>query len=219
MLNKTKGNMYPWVTHTWNPIKGKCSHECVYCYMNRFPQGPLRLDEKCLKDNLGEGNTIFVGSNTDMFASKIYRKNPTWVGSILRYIMKYPDNIYLFQSKNPYLLYWYALPKNSIVGTTAETNRSTVKISKADDPIVRLKWLYQIAWLKRMISIEPILDFDLYEFLSMIKDAAPSFVSIGADSKNHKLPEPPAGKIKELISELQKFTEVKIKPNLARLMK
>ena len=26
MLNEQKGNMYGFVTHTWNPIKGKCFH-------------------------------------------------------------------------------------------------------------------------------------------------------------------------------------------------
>ena len=31
MLNRQKGNMYPWITHTWNPIKGKCPHDCTYC--------------------------------------------------------------------------------------------------------------------------------------------------------------------------------------------
>ena len=36
--------------------------------------------------------------------------------------------------------------------------------------------------------------------------------------QNFKLTEPPAGKVKELISELGKFTEVKIKDNLKRIM-
>ncbi|MBE9572966.1 MAG: hypothetical protein IMF11_20265 [Proteobacteria bacterium] len=44
------------------------------------------------------------------------------------------------------------------------------------------------------------------------------FVSIGADSRGHKLPEPPADKILTLIEELKRFTEVKIKPNLNRLI-
>jgi hypothetical protein len=70
-----------------------------------------------------------------------------------------------------------------------------------------------------MISIEPILDFDLDEFLPGIKNVSPKFVSIGADSKGHNLPEPPAGKVKELIQELQKFTEVKVKDNLKRIMR
>ena len=26
MIKESKGNMYEFVTHTWNPIKGKCLH-------------------------------------------------------------------------------------------------------------------------------------------------------------------------------------------------
>lgn len=52
MLNKQKGNMYPYVKYTWNAIRGKCPYECIYCYMNGKPVGELRLDEKALKDNL-----------------------------------------------------------------------------------------------------------------------------------------------------------------------
>ena len=90
-LNRSKGQMYPWVTHTWNPIRGKCPHECVYCYMNRFPQGELRF-EKCLQDNLGEGNTIFVGSSTDMWANEV----PTeWIEKVLHYCSQ--KNQFLFQ--------------------------------------------------------------------------------------------------------------------------
>ena len=33
-LNVAKGNMYEFVTHTWNPIKGICPHGCKYCYAN-----------------------------------------------------------------------------------------------------------------------------------------------------------------------------------------
>lgn len=32
-LTKAKGNMYPWVTHLWNPISGPCPHACTYCYV------------------------------------------------------------------------------------------------------------------------------------------------------------------------------------------
>lgn len=46
----------------------------------------------------------------------------------------------------------------------------------------------------------------------------PKFVSIGADSKKHNLPEPSKEKIEALIRELSLFTEVKIKDNLRRLM-
>ncbi|MCD6318205.1 hypothetical protein J7M02_03980, partial [Candidatus Aerophobetes bacterium] len=68
-------------------------------------------------------------------------------------------------------------------------------------------------------SIEPIMDFDLSKFLSWIEYINPSFVSIGADSKKSNLPEPPASKVKQLISALEKFTKVYVKKNLKRLIK
>ena len=69
-----------------------------------------------------------------------------------------------------------------------------------------------------MVSIEPILDFDLDVFTKWIKEIDPEFVSIGADSQNHHLLEPPADKIKALIKELKTFTKVIEKPNLGRLL-
>ena len=46
MLNEAKGNMYSWVTHTWNTVKGECPHGCTYCYMHRWgQQKPVRFDE------------------------------------------------------------------------------------------------------------------------------------------------------------------------------
>jgi len=68
-----------------------------------------------------------------------------------------------------------------------------------------------------MISIEPIMDFRILPFVRMIKQIKPKFVSIGADSQGHNLPEPSPEKVKRLIEELRKFTKVKIKPNLNRI--
>jgi DNA repair photolyase len=70
-LNKQKGNMYGFVTHTWNPIKGICPHGCEYCYMRGRVQSYPHLDEKELRVDLGSGNTIFVGSSCDMWAAEI----------------------------------------------------------------------------------------------------------------------------------------------------
>lgn len=64
--------MYPFVTHTWNAIKGICFHDCPYCYMKKFDGLlPVRIDPKELKVNLGNGNFIFVGSGTDAWAFDI----------------------------------------------------------------------------------------------------------------------------------------------------
>lgn len=68
-----------------------------------------------------------------------------------------------------------------------------------------------------MVSIEPIMDFDLIPFVSLIKSIDPDYVSIGADSKNNNLEEPSRSKTLELIKSLKKITHVKIKDNLARI--
>jgi len=51
-----------------------------------------------------------------------------------------------------------------------------------------------------------------------MSEIKPEFVSIGADSGNNNLPEPPADKVQVLIEELQGIATVKIKDNLNRLL-
>lgn len=72
-LNESKGNMYDFITHSFNTIKGQCYHDCSYCYMKRWGNlRPARFDEKELNTDLGSGNFIFVGSSCDMW-SEVYR--------------------------------------------------------------------------------------------------------------------------------------------------
>jgi len=215
MLNKSKGNMYPWVDATWNVIKGKCPHDCSYCYMKRYPQSELHFDEKEMRVKLGHHNFIFVGSSCDIWAQDICQ---SWIAKILKKCRD--DDVYnkwLFQSKNPERFYdWIGFfPDDTILGCTIESNRFIT--GTAPSPLQRYEAMRNIAYPK-MISIEPIIDFDLEEMVHWIKDIAPAFVSIGADSGNNNLPEPPANKVKALIEELQGFTEVKIKDNLKRIM-
>jgi len=223
MLNKQKGNMYPWVTHTWNPIKGKCPYQCSYCYYQNNPCfkskiGKLRLDEKALKDNLSEGNFVFVGSSCDMFAQEV---KTDWILDVLNHCNLY-NNTYLFQSKNTMrmaeLINYF--PNNFIAGTTIETNRY-YEIGNAPNRMQRFLWIEEIRCnnFDVMVSIEPILDFDLDIIVNWIKRIHPKSVSIGADSQNHHLPEPSPEKVEALIKELSKFTEVKVKDNLKRLRK
>lgn len=216
-LRESKGNMYEWVTHTWNAIKGKCPYDCSYCYMKRFPQGELRFDEKELKTKLGEGNFIFVGSSTDMFSDEILDK---WIEKTLEHCNNYPKNTYLFQTKNPVMFHKWKndLPTNSILGTTIETDRDTP--SKAPKVAERIAWMSdKDLWLKRkMITIEPIMDFDVLNLIWMIKEVRPEFVSIGADSQGHNLKEPLEFKIHNLIKQLRKFTKVNLKDNLKRIL-
>jgi DNA repair photolyase len=220
-LNKQTGNMYPWVTHTWNPIKGKCPHDCEYCYMKVYPLKPVRLDESEFKIDLGAGNTIFIGSSCDMWADDIPGE---WIQRITEYISEeYYDNTYLFQSKNPKRFFDFCtiLPDDIIFGTTLETNRKTN--TNAPQPSDRVPWMWEFTdqkhqQFKRMVSIEPIMDFDIREFEMMLMNIRPHFVSIGADSKGHNLSEPSKEKTLELIEWLKTFTEVRLKDNLKRIL-
>lgn len=221
-FRKSVGNMYPWVTHTWNVIKGKCPHDCSYCYMKRFPQGELRFDEKELKRNLGEGNFIFVGSSCDMWAENI----PIgWIADVIEGCYQYPENKYLFQSKNPIRFTesardWFS--PNMTLATTIETNRD-YGVSNASSMIDRAEAMNimqacgQVCGFDTIVTIEPILDFDLDKFVKLIEFADPEWVNIGADSRGHNLPEPSWDKVQELISALKEFTEVREKSNLERL--
>ncbi len=216
MLNKSKGNMYPWVTHTWNVIKGKCPHDCSYCYMKRYPQKELYFDNKAINDNLGQGNIIFIGSSTDMWAKNVAFGD---ISTILSRCRDW-DNEYLFQSKNPSRFIDYCFPAKTILGSTIESNRYYPEISKAIAPAERkLAYHYFPQSIKTMVSIEPIMDFDLDILTGWIKDIKPQFVSIGADSGNNHLPEPSGDKLKALIESLKTITEVKLKDNLCRLLK
>lgn len=213
-MNKQAGNMYPWVSHTWNPIRGKCPHDCSYCYMKRFKVGDLRLAEKELGTDLGKGNFIFVGSSTDMFAKEVPAE---WIHRVLLHCCAF-DNTYLFQSKNPgRFLESLVFPPKTVFGTTIESNRE-YGLGKAPMRKFRHAAMKNLVG-RKMISIEPVMDFDLSFFPNWIKEIQPEFVSIGADSKGHSLSEPDHEKVEELIRELEKFTEVKVKPNLKRLQR
>ncbi len=216
-LNKSKGNMYGFVTHTWNAIKGKCSHDCSYCYMKRWgKQNPVRLDRKEFKTQLGNGRFIFVGSSTDVFSADIPDE---WIAETLAHCAKY-DNRYLFQTKNPARLLDWISPLseiNAVICTTIETNRRYDYImNNCPSPQERAASMSQID-LPRYVTIEPIIDFDLDELVEIIRMCQPEQVNIGADSGNNGLPEPSDKNIMALIGELKTFTTISQKKNLKRL--
>jgi len=218
-LRKQTGNMYEFVNYTWNPIKGACIHDCVYCYMKKWgTPPPLRLHDDELKTDLGRGKFIFVGSGTDMFASNVPVED---IDAVLEVCRHYPENQYLFQSKNPgrfeIFAGWY--PPKCIFGTTIETNREH-GISKAPPMIDRAEAMEGLIdeGCTTMVTIEPILDFDLHELVYLIERCEPSWVNIGADSKGNNLPEPDAGKVAMLKTALEEHgIKVLSKKNLNRL--
>jgi DNA repair photolyase len=220
-LTKSKGNMYDWTSDHWNPIKGKCRYKCPYCYVphsraKKLYSGALYLDEKDLKTYLGRDKIIFVGSMTDMWGAWIPNE---WRQRIISRCLIYPENEYVFQSKNPGRFIDFQPQPNFLYGTTMETDQYpegfNPNVPSINARFAMMKGLAPAR--RRFITIEPIMEFDLYPFVEMIRKLHPEFVTIGADSKKHNLIEPGWHKIQALIEELTKFTEIRHKPNLERL--
>jgi DNA repair photolyase len=220
-----KGNMYPDV-ETWNPLAGECPHQCSYCSTHslmRYPvikakySGQLRLDYKAFGRNLGKDRTWFVCAQNDLFAEAVPEH---WIHEVFSHCKKF-DNIYFFQTKNPdrYLRVINEFPPKSILCTTIETNRSYPCMAYSPSPAERAYAMSSILTMPIHVTIEPIMDFDLKEMVQLIKMCDPQKVNIGADSKGNHLPEPSKENLLELISELQKFTTIDRKTNLARLLR
>ena len=226
MKNKSNGNMYEWINKTANPLGGECSHKCSYCYVeklkhskpvirNKYSGDPF-LSENGMKKICGKYKFIFVCDMTDLFAKNVPFD---FIKKIIDRCNDYPENKYLFQTKNPSRINGSIMPKNSVICTTIESNRYYKDIMKnSPPPYKRALGMYCVD-LPKYVTIEPILDFDLYEMVEIIRICNAIQCNIGADSGNNNLPEPSKEKILKLINELEKLTIVKQKKNLNRLLK
>jgi hypothetical protein len=191
--------------------------------MRKRYSGPIRLIDKELAVDYGDGKTIFVEHLNDLFADRVPADA---LVSVLKHCAQFPRNTYVFQTKNPARLgtLSWCLPPNSIVGTTIETDRFFPYImGKSPTPIARFLAMLILRnrepLLRFFITIEPILDFDLDSFLCHITELRPHFVNIGADSKRSGLPEPSPEKVRALIAGLTSAgIEIRQKRNLDRLL-
>jgi DNA repair photolyase len=219
------GNMYEG-TVTWNPLGGECPHKCSYCSTNSLKKryeavrnkysGPLKLffDSPPLTKKI-----VFVCGQNDLFAESVPE---SWIANLLKRC-KAKDNTYLFQTKNPERIKQFStlFPERSIICTTIETNRWYEQMGLAPLTGGRAVAMneHYLAGFKTHVTIEPVIDFDLFDLVALIEYCHPYQVNIGSDSKNNHLPEPSKEDILALIAELEKFTTIKKKSNLARLLK
>jgi len=147
------------------------------------------------------------------------------INGVLVHCCKYPDNGYLFQSKNAGRFREFAsqFPPKTTLCTTVETDDVALasrhsKAPKVNERIFQMKIMRTYkSDAKYTITIEPILKFS-ESFPKFMEFANPDFVNIGADSKCHGLLEPTRNEVLWLITELEKFTEVRIKNNLRRII-
>ena len=221
-LIKPKDRMFSVINRTWNPVTG-CMHYCVYCWARRLAETRLRgvsryrrgfvprFNRWEFRVRFKSGEFVFVSDMGDLFGDFIPSE---WIFRVLRYIEKFPRTHFLFLTKNPARYYEFLeyFPSNCFLGATIETNRDDLyreyKISKAPLPSSRYRAMAGLDWDKKFISIEPILDFDIEEFVGWIKEIDPLIVYVGYDNYNNKLPEPSLSKTLELIEKLEEHTLV-----------
>jgi len=207
----------PFINDSWNPISGKCFHECSYCAYKDFSVGELQLEEMPFTKDLGSNKFIFIGNHNDMFAQNVPDE---WIGAVLEYCKEFPNNLYLFKSKNPARMFNFVnlFPSKYFFASTIESNRIYEGITLAPSVEQRTLFMAQCTLMSKAITIEPILDFDLEIFTNSIRNIKPRWVAIGADRTGNNLIEPSKEKIISLIEELQKFTRVMPMNNLERIL-
>jgi hypothetical protein len=180
-------------------------------------QKPFYLDKKELRTNLGAGNFIFVCSGCDLFHPDVHAD---WIFEILDYTKSF-WNKYLWHTKNPFRavsdIGEKNFPADSTLCVTVESDIPRPGIGKAPQPLERLEALK--GWRgKKMITVEPVIEFDVIRFSEMILSCEPVQVNIGADSGSNRLPEPSPEKIAALIEALRSHhVKVHLKKNLKRL--
>lgn len=221
-LNEQKGNMYGFITHTWNPVKGICPHQCSYCYMkDKWPRmSKPRLDKDEFRQNLGTNKFIFVGSSIDLWSKDIPNE---WIEKTLAHCNKFEGNTYLFQTKNPYrfVAQEWDFPLNTTLGITLESdivptlNNAPQLADRFINALIVRNRLHDMDF---MVTVEPIMKFNTLNFPQWIWALNPDWVNIGADSGGNNLLEPTKQEVESLIKELKGFTEVRLKDNLSRIM-
>ena len=225
-LKKPTGDMYPFIDAIWNPVSGKCFHDCSYCYVKRImnrtglKQNSPHLNVNEFHCKMGIGKTIFVCSGCDLFAPDVPDE---YILMVINHTLKFWANKYIFQTKNPERIIPLAFCLSADIHkicTTIETDSHYACMGNTPPPNERALAMQKLSikGFETMVTIEPIMDFSLKPMLRMIKMTGASQVNIGADTGNNHLIEPPKDKILELISKLEKFTEVVQKKNLRRII-
>jgi protein gp37 len=210
--------MFEKITKTWNPVAG-CLHNCNYCWARRLAETRLSHTEKYkdgFKPIISESDLkkrfrkqyVFACDMGDLFGNWVPKE---WILKVLKAIRKSPSSYFLFLTKNPkrYFEFIDVFPKNLVLGATIETNRD-YKVSVAPSVKKRYEMMVQIPYHNKLISIEPIMDFDYEIFINWLKKIAPILVHVGYANYNQHIPEPTIEKTAELIKDLNSFTKVKI---------
>ncbi len=176
-------------------------NNCQDCY-NYKPHSHLeRLERSPPKTE--DGQFIFFPSGGDpaFMPDSVLRE--AW-----QYIKDHPHTDFLMQSKDPRCFKGWNFPENTILGITLETDieENLFGISNAPPPWLRFVDFHQLNHNRKMVTVEPIIDFRPRRLRDWIVYLEPWRVYVGYDShpnENH-LPEPSLDKTLKLVKSLQR---------------
>ena len=206
-----KSNMYRSSIMQWNPFVG-CLFCCLYCLLSfqlqlkrwaknhcdacyRFMphEHPERLVQPLPRT--GFAQFIFTCSSGDItFCTTEYLQK------IVDRIRRERNKTFLVQSKDPQTFKRAQFPDNVILGVTLETNRDEgyCEISKAPPPSRRYRDFLDVRHPIKMVTIEPVLDFDSDVLIDWIANIHPCLIWLGYDSRKNCLPEPSLANVQDL---------------------
>jgi DNA repair photolyase len=195
-----------------------CLHGCFYCWSEALKKGRLKntakyrdlsepkLIEKELTKTFKSSDFTFVEPMGDLFGEWVSEE---MILKVLTFMHNHQGR-WLLLTKNPKRMWKFEhhIPtRRTMIGITLETNRVTTAVSKAPIPLHRTlsfrNFTYYGKEVKRFVCIEPIMDFDLAEFVKLIAICDPEMVAVGYDNYNNRLPEPELGKTEDLIRHIE----------------
>lgn len=211
---KATSHMYA-AAETWNPFKG-CEYDCSYCIPS-FQLQAKRQKHNCMScyryephehpDRLAKipsSEIVFVCGNGDISFCE-----PSYLRRIVEAISSRGGNqSFYLQSKKPSCLkpHLKMLPETAILVTTLETNRDEGydRVSKAPKPSQRFKQFVSLNYPRKVVTIEPVMDFDVETFANWIVEINPEYVWLGFNSRDKQvhLPEPSPDKLREFVGTL-----------------
>jgi hypothetical protein len=208
---------------SWNPFVG-CGFACSYCESccESYGKGwPRRYKWKTPKQNctacreykphfhperlsgIPAAPIVLVGGKCDL-AFATFEQREAIMTSIRNWTHRHPRSCRTFymQSKQPQCFqpHLRTLPGNTVLVTTLETNRDKGyrRLSKAPPPTERYRQFLDLEYPRKVVTVEPAMDFDTEVFASWIISIAPEMVSLDLNrEENAKLPEPTPRKIAE----------------------
>ena len=167
-----------------------------------------------LRKRYGEGDFIFDCDMRDKYSPdvpdqmilRVYEWQASNRGALFLDLTKYPTRYPGLQ---------YRIPKNVVIGATIETNRpippEVTRAPSTDYRLMAMRYMAEHLDHWTFVSVEPILDFDVEEFVGALEKVRPWKVAVGYDNWRNRLTEPPLEKTERLIELLEEFTEVERK--------